>query len=213
MGADQVEYLGYLITAEGSCPLPEKVEAINNYKMPTIHELRTFLGMINFYRRFGVPATITDKGRQCESQLFRKIAAICGAKVGHTTPYYPQCNRKVERLHRTLKGAIKVHNNIKWTESLPTVLLGLRATLRPDVNHTIAQMVYGTCMKLIGKQVNISVDRLKPAYLLEPDHDNEQTTAEHKNTTPNPVDPHLMSDKQPTTSRGRKINTPVRFRE
>ncbi|GFS82265.1 retrovirus-related Pol polyprotein from transposon opus [Nephila pilipes] len=53
MGEDQVEYLGYLITAESSCPLPEKVEAINNYKMPdTIHELRTFLGMINFYRRY-----------------------------------------------------------------------------------------------------------------------------------------------------------------
>ncbi|GFT99813.1 retrovirus-related Pol polyprotein from transposon opus [Nephila pilipes] len=53
MGTDQVEYLRYLITAEGSCPLPEKVEAINNYKMlDTIHELRTFLGMINFYRRY-----------------------------------------------------------------------------------------------------------------------------------------------------------------
>ncbi|GFT68990.1 retrovirus-related Pol polyprotein from transposon opus [Nephila pilipes] len=53
MGADQVEYLGYLITAEGSCPLPVKVEAINNYKIPnTIHELRTFLEMINFYRKY-----------------------------------------------------------------------------------------------------------------------------------------------------------------
>ncbi|GFT68530.1 transposon Ty3-G Gag-Pol polyprotein [Nephila pilipes] len=32
-------------------PLPEKVEAIINYKPPsTIHDLRTFLGLINFYR-------------------------------------------------------------------------------------------------------------------------------------------------------------------
>ncbi|GFU10853.1 retrovirus-related Pol polyprotein from transposon opus, partial [Nephila pilipes] len=53
MGADQVEYFGYLITAEGTCQLPKKVEAINNYKIPdTIHELRTFLEMINFYRRY-----------------------------------------------------------------------------------------------------------------------------------------------------------------
>ncbi|GFT61940.1 retrovirus-related Pol polyprotein from transposon opus [Nephila pilipes] len=64
--------------------------------------------------RFGVPASIiTDQGRQFESQLFTSIAAICGAKVGHTTPYHPQCTRKVESLHRTLKGAIKAHNNIK----------------------------------------------------------------------------------------------------
>ncbi|GFR18101.1 retrovirus-related Pol polyprotein from transposon opus [Trichonephila clavata] len=49
MGTDQVGY----ITAEGSCPLLEKFEAITNYKLPdTIHVPRTFHGMINFYRRY-----------------------------------------------------------------------------------------------------------------------------------------------------------------
>ncbi|GFW68387.1 retrovirus-related Pol polyprotein from transposon 412 [Trichonephila clavipes] len=67
---------------------------------------------------------VTDQGRQFEAELFRSIAAICGAKVARTTSYHPQCNGKVERLHRTMKGAIKAHNNIRWTESLPTVLLG-----------------------------------------------------------------------------------------
>ncbi|GFW12177.1 hypothetical protein TNCV_4936211 [Trichonephila clavipes] len=101
---------------------------------------------------FGVPAKIvTDQGRQFEAELFRSIAAICGAKVAHTTSYHPQCNGKVERLHRTLKGAIKAHNNIRWTESLPTVLLGLRAAIRPDISYTIAQMVYGTSIKLPGE--------------------------------------------------------------
>ncbi|GFT28436.1 retrovirus-related Pol polyprotein from transposon opus [Trichonephila clavipes] len=53
MGADQVEYLGFLITSEGFWPLPEKIQAILNYKLPeTTHDLRTFLGMINFYRRY-----------------------------------------------------------------------------------------------------------------------------------------------------------------
>ncbi|GFS50929.1 hypothetical protein TNCV_4848211 [Trichonephila clavipes] len=53
MGAAQVEYLGFLITLEGSRPLPEQVQAIFNYKLPeTIPDLRTFLGMINFYRRY-----------------------------------------------------------------------------------------------------------------------------------------------------------------
>ncbi|GFX09236.1 retrovirus-related Pol polyprotein from transposon opus [Trichonephila clavipes] len=102
--------------------------------------------------RFGVPAKlVTDQGRQFEAELFRSIAAICGAKVDHTTSYHPQCNGKVERLHRTLKGAIKAHNNIRWTESLPTVLLGLRAAIRPDISYAIAQMVYGTSIKLPGE--------------------------------------------------------------
>ncbi|GFY01897.1 retrovirus-related Pol polyprotein from transposon opus [Trichonephila clavipes] len=53
MGADQAEYLGFLITAEGSSPLPEKAHAISNYKLPeTIHDLWTFLGIINFYQRY-----------------------------------------------------------------------------------------------------------------------------------------------------------------
>ncbi|GFX83032.1 retrovirus-related Pol polyprotein from transposon opus [Trichonephila clavipes] len=82
------------------------------------------------------------------------LAAICGAKVAHATSYHPQCNGKVERLHRTLKGAIKAHNNIKWTETLPTILLGLRTALRPDTNHTIAQMVYGSNIRLPGEFFN-----------------------------------------------------------
>ncbi|GFS92358.1 hypothetical protein TNCV_411131 [Trichonephila clavipes] len=53
MGADHVEYFGFLITAEGSRPFPEKGQAILNYKLPeTVPDLWTFLGMINFYRRY-----------------------------------------------------------------------------------------------------------------------------------------------------------------
>lgn len=53
LGVDHIEYLGYLITEKGSSPLPEKVKAIAEYKLPTtIQELRTFLGMINFFRRY-----------------------------------------------------------------------------------------------------------------------------------------------------------------
>ncbi|GFX97267.1 retrovirus-related Pol polyprotein from transposon opus [Trichonephila clavipes] len=53
-----------------------------------------------------------------------------------------------------LKGAITAHNTIKWTETLPTVLLGLRTTLRPDTNHTTAQMVYGSNIRLPGEFFN-----------------------------------------------------------
>ncbi|GFT03229.1 hypothetical protein TNCV_3610841 [Trichonephila clavipes] len=218
--------------------------------------------------RFGVPAKIvTDQGRQFEAELFRSIAAICGAKVAHTTSYHPQCNGKVERLHRTLKGAIKAHNNIRWTESLPTVLLGLRAAIRPDISYTIAQMVYElkplkspsnrkqnifvhkdlkSCSHVFlridrvkkaleppyegpytvqkkydkyftilikDKTVNISVDRLKPAYLLAVDNQNEPTSVGQKNEISNWKELSPMPDEQSTTSCGRKIKKPVRFRE
>ncbi|GFR22189.1 transposon Ty3-I Gag-Pol polyprotein [Trichonephila clavata] len=53
IGVKEIEFLGYLISKEDSKPLPEKVKVITNYKKPgTLHDLHTFLGMINFYRRY-----------------------------------------------------------------------------------------------------------------------------------------------------------------
>ena len=117
----------------------------------------------NWVTRFGTPATIvTDQGRQFESHFFKSLAVICGAKLLHSTPYHPQCQGKIERLHRTLKAAIKAHGNIQWTVSLPTVLLGLRSAVRPDTNHSIAQMVYGTHIRLPGEFFDPPVSRGDP---------------------------------------------------
>lgn len=53
LGESEVPFLGYSVTAEGTRPLRSKVEAINDYPPPsTVRDLRRFLGMINFYRRF-----------------------------------------------------------------------------------------------------------------------------------------------------------------
>ena len=46
-------FLGHLISAAGVAPLPSKVEAIRNFAQPrTLKQLKRFLGMLNFYRRF-----------------------------------------------------------------------------------------------------------------------------------------------------------------
>lgn len=61
--------------------------------------------------RFGVLyQVITDRGMQFTSELFRTLANTCGVKIQHTTVYHPQCNGKIERLRRTLKGAVRAHN-------------------------------------------------------------------------------------------------------
>ena len=49
----QVEFLGHLVNKSGIRPLPSKVEAITKYPRPTTcSQLLSFLGMINFCRRF-----------------------------------------------------------------------------------------------------------------------------------------------------------------
>jgi len=56
-GMRELEFLGFTINSEGCKPTP-KVQAIQEYPKPrTIVELRRFLELINFYRKFLRDAT------------------------------------------------------------------------------------------------------------------------------------------------------------
>ncbi|GFW29798.1 transposon Tf2-6 polyprotein [Trichonephila clavipes] len=80
--------------------------------------------------RFGTPAILTtDRGRQFESSLFKALSNLLGVQKCRTTGYHPQANGMIEELHRPLKSAIKCHATERWTEVLPIILLGLRASL------------------------------------------------------------------------------------
>ena len=47
----ELEYLGYWITRDGIQPMPKKVSAIMNITEPTTQkQLRSFIGMVNYYR-------------------------------------------------------------------------------------------------------------------------------------------------------------------
>lgn len=53
LGATTVNFLGYVVNESGVKPPEEKVDAIRNFPKPvSIKQLRAFLGMVNFYRRF-----------------------------------------------------------------------------------------------------------------------------------------------------------------
>ena len=54
-------FLGHVIDSKGIKPLPNKVDAIKNFPQPrTVKELRKFLGLVNYYRRFLEPAFQTS---------------------------------------------------------------------------------------------------------------------------------------------------------
>ena len=57
IGVNQVEYLGYTIDATGLKPTPDKLDAIVKAPEPKdLTQLRSYLGMLNFYRKFLVHA-------------------------------------------------------------------------------------------------------------------------------------------------------------
>lgn len=49
-GVREVEFLGHKVSAEGRCPLDDKVAAINNWDFPAdVRDLRRFLGLAEYY--------------------------------------------------------------------------------------------------------------------------------------------------------------------
>ncbi|CAB0040261.1 unnamed protein product [Trichogramma brassicae] len=110
-----------------------------------------FHGWISF---FGTPLTITtDQGAQFEGKLLAQLCKLVGAKHVHTSPYHPQANSMVERMHRTLKAALKCSPETPWTLALPGVLLGLRTTFKEDLQASPAEMVFGTSLRIPGEFV------------------------------------------------------------
>jgi hypothetical protein len=49
----KVSFLRHILTAEGVAVDPEKVTVVANWKRPTtVTEIRSFLGLVGYYRRF-----------------------------------------------------------------------------------------------------------------------------------------------------------------
>lgn len=50
---NQIKFLGHVISEKGISMDPEKVQAVNNFQPPrTKKQIQSFLGFINFYRKF-----------------------------------------------------------------------------------------------------------------------------------------------------------------
>jgi hypothetical protein len=50
---DTVKFLGHTISANGTSVDPSKVQEVMNWKPPTsVHQIRSFLGLAGYYRRF-----------------------------------------------------------------------------------------------------------------------------------------------------------------
>ena len=112
--------------------------------------------LLHWVARFGVPEDITsDRGPQFTSLLWQELHKLMGTSNNHTTAYHPQANGMVERLHRQLKAALMARTtDANWFDHLPFVLLGIRTSWRSDLDHSPAELVYGTSLQLPGEFVN-----------------------------------------------------------
>nr|VZI15764.1 unnamed protein product [Spirometra erinaceieuropaei] len=105
---------------------------------------------------FGAPSTITtDRGAQFESNLFQSLLFFLGCTRIRTTAYHPAANGMVERFHRQLKASLRAATDPEnWTDHLPLVLLGIRSALKPDIDCSTAELVFGSTVRLPGEMIS-----------------------------------------------------------
>ena len=89
----EVDYLGHLVGRNGIKPLQKNVQAIIDYPRPTtVKQLRTFTGMINFYKRFLYRAEIIMK-------------PLYGATAGKLLTWTPECEKAFTDAKNALTSA------------------------------------------------------------------------------------------------------------
>lgn len=75
IAASSVSFLGYEVSSAGTKPLPDRVTAIQEFAKPkTARDLRRFIGMLNFYRRF-IPNAAEN-----QSALHDALAGLTGSQ-------------------------------------------------------------------------------------------------------------------------------------
>ena len=104
--------------------------------------------------QYGIPAAVTsDRGAQFSGALWDQLLKHWGIKLLLTTAYHPEANGLVERLHRRLKESLLAlcdRDAHLWYWRLPSALLSIRTTLKPDLGSSPADLVYGEGLAVPG---------------------------------------------------------------
>lgn len=121
---EKIGFLGFTITGDGLLPDQDKVEAINQMKSPKDKsEVRTFLGMIQYYSRF-----IPDLGR-------RQAPLSALTRKGVVWNWGPRQEEAFQDLKDALVGEVTLHH-IDWDAPIIVETDGSRLGLGACMTQT-----------------------------------------------------------------------------
>ena len=109
---------------------------------------------------FGVPRGIlSDRGAEFRSQVWEEMLKLMDIQPHRTSPYYPQGNGMIERMHRTLGNLLRSKLIQKKDKEWPLYLPGVMMTLN-EAPHEIHG--YSPNQVVCGHRVRLPVDLIWP---------------------------------------------------
>ena len=96
---DQVEFLGHTVSRTGISKPKAYLEKINNFPRPSnVRQLREFLGLVNFQRKFVPECSITQK----------PLAELTGGKGNKKVTWTPEMEHAFEKLKQDMSKEIEL---------------------------------------------------------------------------------------------------------
>ena len=111
---------------------------------------------------FGVPGkVITDNGKEFGAQ-FDHLCISMGIHHARTTPYHPQANGFIERMHRSLKTALRaLPDKDRWVDFIPKVVLAINNQVTDKNSFTPFQKTFGKMGRLPGCLLTVDIEQVE----------------------------------------------------
>ena len=103
-------------------------------------------GLWSIFSRTSIPERIlTDQGNQFCGRVMSQLCEQLGRDKVRTSPYHPETNGAVERMHGTMKSILGkcIDDGLDWVGQLCFVLFVLRQMPHADSGYSPFDMVYG----------------------------------------------------------------------
>ena len=103
-------------------------------------------GLLDIFSRVGIPRQLlSDQGTQFTGAVLKQVCEGLHIDLIKTTPYHPEGNGVVERMHGPLCAMLKkaVREGHDWVSQVPFALFALRAAPNRDTDFSPFELVYG----------------------------------------------------------------------
>ncbi len=103
-------------------------------------------GLWSIFSRTAIPEVLlSDQGSQFCGRVVRQLCQLLGIEKLRTSPYHPQSNGMIERMHGTLKSVLGkcIESKVDWVGQVPLALYVLRQMPHSDSEFSPFDVVFG----------------------------------------------------------------------